>query len=79
VATSSYQLTKLSATSYDLTYDPTIFDQFQANRQLLISREVDAQNIQLANTCTLENQDLFFSARGNPKSTGRFRAWIMIT
>ncbi len=52
-------------------------DLWKANRFQLIERGVKEKNIEIANLCTFDNPDLFFSER-KQKPTGRFGAMIWI-
>jgi polyphenol oxidase len=52
---------------------------WEANRIQLLKAGVFAKNIEVAEICTYQNADLFFSARKSGNKAGRFAAGIMLT
>ena len=54
------------------------FDLIGSNVRQLIDEKIPKKNIEIANSCTLENPDLFFSYRKTKEGTGRFAAGIVL-
>jgi polyphenol oxidase len=50
----------------------------EANRQLLIQQGVKPENIEVSDSCTFSQPDLFFSARRDGNKCGRFASIIML-
>ena len=55
------------------------FDLWGANKRQLIETGIPPQNIEIAQMCTYCNVQLFFSARHQKGSTGRFGTGIMLS
>lgn len=53
-------------------------DLWTANKKQLIHAGVPAKNIEIAETCTQCNHEMFFSSRHGRGNTGRFTAGIML-
>lgn len=53
------------------------FDLWHANKAQAVAEGIPAENIEIANLCTVENNDLFYSVRCSEK-TGRFGTGIML-
>jgi YfiH family protein len=53
------------------------FDLWYTNTKILTDSGIPKENIELSNLCTLDNSDLFFSAR-KEENTGRFGAGIYL-
>lgn len=55
------------------------FDLWEANKQQIMEAGIPSQNIEVARICTFCNAHMFFSARHQKGSTGRFGAGIMLS
>ncbi len=55
-----------------------MLDLWQANKRLLIESGVPEKQIEVGGLCTVEDQDLFFSARREGIQTGRLVSGIML-
>lgn len=56
--------------SYDSEKNKYYLDINNINKAILINKGVKEENIELANICTMENKDLFFSHRGHKGKRG---------
>jgi hypothetical protein len=53
-------------------------DLWKANLEQLLAAGIPEENIEMAETCTCHERDVFFSYRGEKGKTGRFGAGIFI-